>query len=100
MPRICLKISAELENLASFECPGEDFRWFLKICCGNCGEVTDWVYVSQEEQLPVKGMKFEVDGGTNLENLGPLCVLIGIFFNVSRLCPSRQSLYKMAELTV
>ena len=64
MPRICLKISAELENLTSFECPGEDFRWFLKICCGNCGEVTDWVYVSQEEQLPVKGTKFEVGDGT------------------------------------
>ena len=56
MPRIGLKISAELENLASFEAVGEDFRWFFKICCGNCGEITDWVYVSEEEQIPVKGL--------------------------------------------
>ena len=76
MPRICLKISAELENLASFECPGEDFRWFLKICCGNCGEVTDWVYVSQEEQLPVKGMKFEVGEAASIEN----CFFFIFFF--------------------
>ena len=56
MPRIGLKIDCCLENLCSLEAPGEDFRWFLKINCGACGEVTDWVYVSQEEQIPVKGM--------------------------------------------
>jgi len=55
MPRIGLKIDCCLENLCSLEAPGEDFRWFLKINCGACGEVTDWVYVSQEEQIPVKG---------------------------------------------
>ena len=93
MPRVCLKISAELENLASFECPGEDFRWFLKICCGNCGEVTDWVYVSQEEQLPVKGMKFEVGEATSLENFF-------LFSFISRFGCSRQSLCKIAEITV
>ena len=58
MPRIGLKIAAELENLASFEAVGEDFRWFLKINCGNCGETTDWVYVSMEEEIPVKGIMF------------------------------------------
>ena len=58
MPRIGLKIDCCLENLCSLEAPGEDFRWFLKINCGACGEVTDWVYVSQEEQIPVKGMVF------------------------------------------
>merc|ERR1712142_1078184 len=55
MPRIGLKIDCCLENLCSLEAPGEDFRWFLKINCGACGETTDWVYVSQEEQIPVKG---------------------------------------------
>ena len=58
MPRIGLKIDCCLENLCSLEAPGEDFRWFLKINCGACGEVTDWVYVSQEEQIPVKGIVF------------------------------------------
>ena len=58
MPRIGLKIAAELENLASFDAVGEDFRWFLKINCGNCGETTDWVYVSMEEEIPVKGIMF------------------------------------------
>ena len=55
MPRIGLKIECQMENLASFECVGEDFRWFLKVCCGNCGEVTDWIYATQDEQIPVKG---------------------------------------------
>ena len=59
MPRIGLKIECQLENLASFECVGEDFRWFLKVCCGNCGEVTDWIYATQDEQIPVKG-DFEI----------------------------------------
>lgn len=58
MPRIGLKVECQLENLATFECPGDDFRWFLKVCCGNCGEITDWVYATSEEQIPVKGLFF------------------------------------------
>merc|ERR1712142_377414 len=55
MPRIGLEISFDVENLATVEAVGKDFRWFLKICCGNCGEVTDWVYVDEEDTVEVKG---------------------------------------------
>lgn len=27
----------------------------MKICCGNCGEITDWVYLDQEDTIEVKG---------------------------------------------
>ena len=69
MPRIGLKIDCCLENLCSLEAPGEDFRWFLKINCGACGEVTDWVYVSQEEQIPVKGMVFCFNEAQSIVNI-------------------------------
>ena len=55
MPRVGLEISFDVENVASVEAVGKDFRWFLKICCGNCGEVTDWVYVDEEDTVEVKG---------------------------------------------
>ena len=55
MPRIGLEISFETENFSFIEAVGKDFRWFVKICCGNCGEVTDWVYVDEEDTVEVKG---------------------------------------------
>jgi len=33
----------------------KDFRWFLKINCGACGETTDWVYIDEEDTVEVKG---------------------------------------------
>ena len=55
MPRIALEISFDSENFSSIEAVGKDFRWYIKICCGNCGEVTDWVYVDEEDTVEVKG---------------------------------------------
>jgi len=50
MVKLGLQISARLENLERLEVCGEDFRWFIKTRCTNCGEVSDkWQYVAQNE---------------------------------------------------
>jgi hypothetical protein len=59
MPRIGLEVQFETENLASIAAVGSDFRWFLKIRCGSCGESTDWVYLDEEDTVHVKGGKGE-----------------------------------------
>ncbi|MGH0168782.1 UNVERIFIED_CONTAM: hypothetical protein FKN15_055431 [Acipenser sinensis] len=36
-----------LENITNVRPFGDDFRWFLKLKCGNCGEVSDkWQYIT------------------------------------------------------
>ncbi|XP_035756109.1 CXXC motif containing zinc binding protein, partial [Egretta garzetta] len=35
---------------------GEDFRWYLKLKCGNCGEVSEkWQYLRLMDSAPLKG---------------------------------------------
>uniref|UniRef100_A0A3Q2PM93 CXXC motif containing zinc binding protein n=1 Tax=Fundulus heteroclitus TaxID=8078 RepID=A0A3Q2PM93_FUNHE len=47
---------ATLENVSNVRPLGEDFRWFLKLKCGNCGEIPDkWQYVTLVENVPLKG---------------------------------------------
>uniref|UniRef100_A0A3B3U916 CXXC motif containing zinc binding protein n=1 Tax=Poecilia latipinna TaxID=48699 RepID=A0A3B3U916_9TELE len=49
-------MGANLENVTNVRPLGEDFRWFLKLKCGNCGEVPDkWQYVTLMESVPLKG---------------------------------------------
>lgn len=51
-----LQISAQLENLECVKPTGDDFRWYLKLTCSSCGEVTsEFVYCSLSENLPLKG---------------------------------------------
>lgn len=58
MVKIGLQIKATLENVTELEPEGEDFRWYLKIKCSSCGEVTEsWNYVTLEESLPMKGSR-------------------------------------------
>jgi len=50
MVKIGLQVSAQLENLCCFKAVGEDFRWYMKLKCANCGELTkDFVYCSLSE---------------------------------------------------
>lgn len=45
-----------MENINTLAPSGEDFRWYLKIRCANCGEQPDkWVYVTLTESSPLKG---------------------------------------------
>lgn len=38
----------QLENVSKVATEGEDFRWFVKVKCSNCGEeLAKWVYVTE-----------------------------------------------------
>ncbi|XP_072296466.1 CXXC motif containing zinc binding protein-like [Eucyclogobius newberryi] len=56
MVKFGLQFKATLENITNVRPVGEDFRWFLKLKCGNCGEISDkWQYVTLMESTPLKG---------------------------------------------
>ncbi|CAG5897028.1 unnamed protein product [Menidia menidia] len=56
MVKFGLQFKATLENVTNVRPLGEDFRWFLKLKCGNCGEIPDkWQYVTLVESVPLKG---------------------------------------------
>ncbi|XP_065910581.1 CXXC motif containing zinc binding protein-like isoform X2 [Dysidea avara] len=56
MVRIGLQFKATMENIYSLSPVGEDFRWYLKIRCANCGEQPDkWIYATLAESSPLKG---------------------------------------------
>ncbi|XP_036899134.1 CXXC motif containing zinc binding protein isoform X2 [Sturnira hondurensis] len=44
--KIALQLKATLENVTNLRPVGEDFRWYLKMKCGNCGEISEkWQYI-------------------------------------------------------
>ncbi|PKK27195.1 hypothetical protein A306_00004281, partial [Columba livia] len=54
--RIGLQLRATLENITRLRAEGEDFRWYLKLKCGNCGEVSEkWQYLRLMDSAPLKG---------------------------------------------
>ncbi|XP_075364904.1 CXXC motif containing zinc binding protein [Mycteria americana] len=56
MGRIGLQLRATLENITRLRAEGEDFRWYLKLKCGNCGEVSEkWQYLRLMDSAPLKG---------------------------------------------
>uniref|UniRef100_A0A8C2TLU6 CXXC motif containing zinc binding protein n=1 Tax=Coturnix japonica TaxID=93934 RepID=A0A8C2TLU6_COTJA len=56
MQRIGLQLRATLENITRLRAEGEDFRWYLKLKCGNCGEVSEkWQYLRLMDSAPLKG---------------------------------------------
>lgn len=56
MVKIALQFKCNLENVTNVQADGEDFRWYLKVKCLNCGEENpSWIYVSLEESHPIKG---------------------------------------------
>jgi len=56
MVKTGLQISAQFENIESFKASGDDFRWYLKLSCSNCGEETsEFVYCSLCETSPLSG---------------------------------------------
>lgn len=69
-----LQITAELENLTDFKpqggCDNPDFRFFFKLKCGNCGEVTQKeTCLSLSETVPIPNGK----GTTNLAQRCKFC---------------------------
>lgn len=54
--KIGLQITAELENVTSLQAAGEDFRWYLKLRCLQCGtETPEFVYMDLLNSQPLKG---------------------------------------------
>lgn len=53
--KLCLQWRLQLENLEEVVPEGKDFRWFVKVKCSNCGEVSKWVYVTEEDTTALKG---------------------------------------------
>nr|CAB3236006.1 UPF0587 protein C1orf123 homolog [Phallusia mammillata] len=56
MVKIALEIVATLENVSEIRTCGDDFRWFMKLRCNSCGEVSaTWQYVCVAESTDTKG---------------------------------------------
>ncbi|XP_002129898.2 CXXC motif containing zinc binding protein-like [Ciona intestinalis] len=56
MVKIGLEISAILENVAQISTIGDEFRWYVKLKCTSCGEVSSaWQYLSLDESTETKG---------------------------------------------
>uniref|UniRef100_A0ACB8FME8 Uncharacterized protein n=1 Tax=Sphaerodactylus townsendi TaxID=933632 RepID=A0ACB8FME8_9SAUR len=56
MGKIGLQLKATLENITNLRPVGEDFRWYLKMKCGNCAEVSEkWQYLRLMDSHPLKG---------------------------------------------
>ena len=56
MGKIALEICATLENVAEIKTMDDDFRWYLKLTCTNCGEQSpSWQYVCLSESVETKG---------------------------------------------
>lgn len=54
--KIGLQIKAQLEFITDLKPDGEDFRWYIKTKCLNCGELSKtFVYISLLENNPLKG---------------------------------------------
>ncbi|KAK7799693.1 hypothetical protein U0070_019289 [Myodes glareolus] len=44
------------ENVTNLQPVSEDFRWYLKIKCGNCGEISEkWQYIRLIDSVALKG---------------------------------------------
>ncbi|KAK3567920.1 hypothetical protein QTP86_027260 [Hemibagrus guttatus] len=56
MGKFGLQFKATLENVTNIRPDGDDFRWYLKLKCGNCGEISDkWQYITALDSMPLKG---------------------------------------------
>ncbi|XP_031568015.1 UPF0587 protein v1g245604-like [Actinia tenebrosa] len=70
MVRISLQFKANLENITNVKPDGDDFRWYLKLKCLNCGEETkQWIYLCSMESVAIKGSR----GSANYVSKCKLC---------------------------
>lgn len=70
MGKIGLQLKANMENVTNLIPNGDDYRWYLKLRCMNCGEETEkWQYIIALEKIPMKGSR----GEANLVSKCKLC---------------------------
>ncbi|XP_046851782.1 UPF0587 protein v1g245604-like [Xenia sp. Carnegie-2017] len=56
MVKIGLQFKCSLENVTDVQPEEDDFRWYLKVKCLNCGEENpNWIYATLQECQPIKG---------------------------------------------
>jgi len=56
MVKIGLQLKATLENVTNVCAEGEDFRWYLKLRCANCGDTPEhFQYACATDEAPLKG---------------------------------------------
>lgn len=56
MVRIGLQVTANLDHVKTLKTCGNDFRWYLKLKCANCGQTSEsWQYITLDESFPLKG---------------------------------------------
>nr|KAG5710268.1 hypothetical protein BaRGS_008984 [Batillaria attramentaria] len=49
-------MQAQLENVTNIKAEGEDFRWYMKLKCENCGEETpEFIYCTLTDNYPLTG---------------------------------------------
>ncbi|XP_038622149.1 CXXC motif containing zinc binding protein isoform X1 [Tachyglossus aculeatus] len=56
MGKVGLQLRATLEGVTGLRPVGDDFRWYLKMKCGSCGEISEkWQYIRLMDSVPLKG---------------------------------------------
>ncbi|XP_016660101.1 CXXC motif containing zinc binding protein isoform X2 [Acyrthosiphon pisum] len=94
MVKIALQIKANLENVTELTPDGEDFRWYLKFRCTNCGEESDkWIYLSQDITVPMKGSR----GQANLVTKCKMCSRDSSLVLFSDILPDTISKYTIED---
>ncbi|KAM9242856.1 CXXC motif containing zinc binding protein isoform 3-T3 [Dugong dugon] len=76
MGKIALQLKATLENVTSLRPVGEDFRWYLKMKCGNCGEISEkWQYIRLMVTAPPTTDSVALKGGRGSASMVQKCKL-------------------------
>merc|ERR1711879_27636 len=57
MVKLALQVKAECENVKSFSSVGEEFRWFVKLRGSGGIETDDFVWISSENEVEIKGSR-------------------------------------------
>ncbi len=69
MGKIGLQLKANMENVTNLKPDGDDFRWYFKLKCESCGEV------SPSFQFFTKDDEHELKGNRSFANLVSKCKL-------------------------
>ncbi|XP_065192237.1 CXXC motif containing zinc binding protein-like [Sycon ciliatum] len=70
MVKISLQMKANLQNVTDMKASGDDFRWYFKVKCLSCGEVSEnFIYICGLERSAMPGSR----GDANLIIKCKLC---------------------------
>ncbi|CAL8103710.1 unnamed protein product [Calicophoron daubneyi] len=62
MVRFALQLKCDLTNITNLRPDGEDFRWYVRTKCGNCGQDSaEFIYFCSGERVPLKEGRGDVN---------------------------------------